>query len=340
MTKSHKVTICLTVDWEGEHFKNIYDLKSLMHKYAGDVPVTHFICPAYFSSGYPQAKKRISDVIKKTDEIALHLHCYRSLIEYCGIEFKTDHNYYKRELYRLLSSFPAGIRNYLQKNLISGRGIPPGVYSNSEIDTILSGSLELLKTNLNITDVSGFRAGGWLLRDAFFPLLKKHGVFYDSSAVPPEILSRGYSGKQTGNGLDDYGQTNGYFTTLVTKLWGGHQQTEQFLYNQKIVTATNHQPVKKTTGPFMIEDIMEMPNNGGMSDFASVDKTLIPLLHSSIDSSEKTGQPVFINFGCHQEGQAAYKLAVADFLEYLRNYRDNIEFMTVYQASRKAKKNC
>ena len=338
LTKNHNLIICLTVDWEGEHFKNIYDLQSLMQKYAGDVPVTHFICPAYFTSGLINSADKIKTVLKDDDEIALHLHPFKSLINYCRIPFRAEHNYHKTRISDLISHTPKPLRDFLERKFISGRGVPISVYTDNEIDRMIKKCLHLLQNELNIAKVYGFRAGGWLLRDSIFPLLDENGIYYDSSAVPPEILSKGYSKNQPGINLDDYGHDNGYFTKLITSLWGGNLQKKSFLRNRKIIEITNHQPVLKTTFPFNIGSIIEMPNNAGLSDFVSAQKTWIPLFHQSLEFSKETQKPFFFNFGCHQEGDASYKLTVAEFMEYVKPFMDQIQFMTVYQASQLAGK--
>lgn len=333
MQKVQKVIICLTVDWEGEHFRNLHDLKSLLGKYASDVPVTHYICPAYFTSKIRHASKQIANVVRQQDEVALHLHAYKSLIRYCGIAFRTEHNYYKKHLSDMLSFFPRNLRNIIKTNLVSGRGVPLGIYTDDEIDTMIKKTVLILKQELNRQNITGFRAGGWLLRDQMFPLLANHGFTYDSSAVPPCILSQGFSKKNPGDQLDDYGYRNGYFTELVSRLWGGQLQNEKFLCNRKIVNAAQQNPIQKTTQPFMIDSIIEMPNNAGLSDFASAEKSWIPMLHKGMEAVSWSGRPFFINFGCHQEGLAKYKLAVAEFMQHLTNFKEHIQFMTVQQAS-------
>lgn len=333
MQITQKVIVCLTVDWEGEHFRNLHDLKSLLGKYAIDIPVTHFICPAYFTSKTKDASKQIANIVRKQDEVALHLHAYKSLIRYCGIPFRTDHNYYKKPLSDMLIFFPRRFQKTIKSNLVSGRGVPLGIYTDDEIDSLIKKSILLLKQKLNLENIAGFRAGGWLLRDQVFQLLAKNGFSYDSSAVPPGILSQGFSKKSAGNQMDDYGYHNGYFTSLVTRLWGGQLQKETFLSNSNIVNATRQNPIEKTTQPFMIDSIIEMPNNAGLSDFASADKSWIPLLQKGMEAVNVSGRPFFINFGCHQEGQAMHKLAVADFMEHLATFWGHVEFMTVQQAS-------
>lgn len=332
MENQEKVILCLTVDWEGEHVRNIHDLNQLLVKFAPDIPVTHFICPAYFSNGVARVARRISTVVKEQDEVALHVHCYRSLIEYCGVKFRIDPNYYKKHLTSLISGLPKNLKHYIGTKIVSGRGVPLGVYNDGEINRIIEGSLYLLEKNLKISKISGFRAGGWLLRDEVFQVLLKNQLSYDSSAVPPEILSNGHSKNEDGTYLDDYGHNSGYFSSLVLKLWGGNLTTERFLHNEGICKATNNKPINRSTQPFRVQQITEMPNNGGLSDFASAQKTLIPLFHQLLEMSEKEQKLVFLNFGCHQEGHIAHKMALFEFLNYLHPFQGHIKFMTVKDA--------
>jgi hypothetical protein len=305
----------------------------MLRAHAPNIPVTHFICPAYFTSGIRKADERIKRVIRDMDEVALHVHCYKSLIDYSGIAFRVAENYYNRWVSKLIGHLPKPLQHTLNQHLVSGRGVPLGVYNNEEIRKIIKDSALILKSHLHPDKISGFRAGGWLLRDDVFTILHEVGMSYDSSAVPPETMSQGYSLHAEGNNLDDYGQTYGHFTELIKRLWGGRLETGGFLQNRKIRTVTRSQPITKVTSPFSINGIFEMPNNGSLSDFASTNKTLIPLFEKLLGLCEKESKPVFLNFGCHQEGPATYKLETVEFLKYLEPYKKEITFMTVAQAA-------
>src|SRR5256885_750274 len=100
------VIITVTCDWDALDYKYTADkeynppdrysngVKAILrfHElFKGSIPITHFICPAYFTrksaheSTYAAGMKSLRD---KGDEIALHIHCWKSLIEFCGVTFR------------------------------------------------------------------------------------------------------------------------------------------------------------------------------------------------------------------------------------------------------------
>lgn len=330
----NKIFIAISVDWEGEHFRNTYELKKI-RKELSDYPFTHFICPAYFTQKNNNAQKKIKEIIDEKDEIALHLHCYRPLIEAVGtIEYRYEPNYYNYQptLKKLLPS------KWYQKT-ISGRGVPLSAYKYDEIKKIIDFSRHLLAQKLNLQEVSGFRAGGWLANDAVFEAINKLGFKYDSSAVAPEILSQKYKKNNAGNKLDDYGDNNGIFTDFVSKLWGGNEQNDFFLKNQFILKATQNKEITKKTQPFFIKNILELPDNCALSDFASIQKTWRPVFNHALKTVKEQKQDFFMCIGCHHEGSFDYKLPLPEFIKSLTNdEKKHIEFVTMKQASVQFKK--
>lgn len=223
----------------------------------------------------------------------MHIHCFYSLIKYCDIPFRFEHNYYKTHYNAIVRKFP-----FLAKYLINGRGVSITVYSDTEIYKVIKTSKEILENELDVK-VSGIRFGGWLTNDNALKMLSRLGFSYDSSATPPEVLSQGYSFKNKGNKLDEHGDDNGVFTDYVSDLWGANQASG-FLMNKEIRKYFKNDFINKTSMPFKLFDIIKMPNNASMADFISIEKTVNRVL-------ETENNDVYFNIGCHQEGSVGYK---------------------------------
>lgn len=321
-----KVLMNISVDWEGEHLRNICDLDEVRKQIGRDIPITHFICPSYFLK-YPKWKaKRIRHLIYEGDEVALHIHCWKKLIEAIpGINFRNEPDFYTPRNF-----IPVIQKKLLKKN--NGRGVPLSAYSYEEIKKIVSFSTQLLKEYLPINPIKGFRAGGWMASDAVLKAISDLNFEYDASAVPPVLLSQGYSESKgyRGNYFDDFGKTNGVFTDFVINLWGHIQQKNNVFKNREILEKTNYKGIQALHQPFNIYNITEYPNNLGMSDYISFKKTLLPCLSKALALSDKRTAPVVLSTGFHQEGGYEYKTPIINFLNALTSKQQSqIEWLTL-----------
>ncbi len=335
------IYINFCVDWEGDHFKNLYDLKYLLSKLDKDIPVTHFICPSYFYHYPKTATEKINSIVRPQDEIGLHIHCNKYLINNIpGVTFKTQHNYYKKNDItiqardKIISFLPKSYAKKIKQKVISGRGVPLSVYSSDEIVQIIRHSQKLLFDKLQ-TKITSFRAGGWLASDAIFEALNKLGFSGDSSAVPPEIVSNSYEIDYIGNNHDDFGETYPYFSDFVKKIWGSTIQESGFLKNKKIHSYFSSHYISKKEQPFFIDKILEIPNNLGATDFAEINKTFIPTLEWAIkENSKNNNKPLFLNLTCHQEGDFYYKKGMLDFFCYItEKYPKEVRYITIREAT-------
>ncbi len=325
-----KILISVTMDWEGEHLNNI-DFVSFLKKKTNNIPLTHFICPSYFIRNNQKKIKKIQKVLAPEDEIGLHIHCYRALIEkIAGVAFRDTPNYYEGNtiLHKLL---PVHLQRRLK--MISGRGVPLSAYEPDEISVIIRNSRRRLEKILNTGRIESFRAGGWMASDHVFKALREQGFLYDSSAVPPEILSQGYNKNESGSLRDDYADSNGVFTAYVIKMWGYELQHEYFLRNHEAIGANKYSAITKSTQPFNINGIYELPNNGALSDFASEDKTMRATFNEAKDLVQRTGKDYFMCIGCHMEGTWDYKMPLIRFLLSLSDQElSMIRFVTIREA--------
>lgn len=314
-----QIQINISVDWEGHYLNSLHEFVELRNKYFRDIPITHFICPNYFLN--KKKSSLFNEIVLPHDEIALHLHSWKPLIQAAGITFKTDYNYYNS----YVNTFPT----FLRKILVSGRGVPITVYNYDELHKFISFSKQLLEDTFNIP-ISGFRAGGWIINKHVFEVLENLNFTYDSSAVPPSILSQNFSAISQGNMLDNYGDSNGIFTQQVIDVWGNQIHSEGYLenaYRNKFYKGA----IDIYTQAFNIGGIIELPNNGGMSDFASPEKTCIPQLTSAAQNKANA----YISIGCHQEGDIEHKMPLIENILYIKENITDYEFITNEQYIKK-----
>lgn len=327
-----KIIFCLTADWEGEHFKNLNDFIGIRKHIGIHIPITHFITASYFTKPLKHAAEKIQSATYEGDEIGMHIHCLRSLIKTAGVDFVSKPDFFEPftpELRALVNMLP----KVLQPK-VSGRGVPISAYSKDAQEMILKVSADLITRHLQVDHPVSFRAGGWMASDAVLQTLMKLSFKYDSSAAPPEILSYGYSEKSPGNMRDEYGGNKGKFTEYILKLWGHEPQTEYFIANSLTQASCADAYINKTTQPYRIGSLIEMPNNAGVSDYASSMRTGLFLIKKAIDEI-KAGRekPFFLNYGFHQEGEIEYKLPVIELFDALTDEdKSFIEFKSLKEA--------
>lgn len=316
-----KVHVSIAVDWEGEHFRDLDDLRAtraaIQASLGSQVPFTHFICPTYWLQGdrLGDPAKAIRSVLMKGDEVGLHVHCWKELVSFAGVQFMSSPDW---------------------NNDGTGHGVPLGAYGE-RAQEILAGARKLLTKRLGVT-VNGFRCGGAMTSDCVFEALMELGFKYDCSAFPPEVVSKGFRKGSRGNLRDTSGARTEIAGFLVD-LWGHESRTSLECANGLSLRANAGQGITPRTQPYRVRSngrsILEMPGNGGISDYASagyMTKAFDKLLAMAGDSEE----PLFFNIGCHQEGAGRWKKPLMDFCHTRRRElsSDAVVVMTVAKAAR------
>ena len=110
----------------------------------------------------------------------------------------------------------------------------------------------------------------------------------------------------------------------------------------------NGQAILRTTQPYKIfadgRGIIEMPNNGGLSDYTSA-AYMTDALRQALILAETAKEPVFLNIGCHQEGNIKYKDNLYSFFKDNKDRlltlmkQNKVVFSTVLEASQFADAN-
>jgi len=175
-----RVVVALTVDWEGAYLSaDALDALDALRERLGAAPMTHFVSAAYFTKPTPlsTAGATIAAAMRKGDELALHLHAWRSLAVAGGLEPK------------LSPSYVSGTNKLLEfEDGDAGYDIDLDAYTVPELRVLLRTSRLLLEpTRLPVS--KSFRAGGYLGTPKMLQAIREEGFTADSSAIESRQLS-------------------------------------------------------------------------------------------------------------------------------------------------------
>lgn len=172
---SGRIVVAVTVDWEGAAFTpEGLDALDELRKHLGPAPITHFVSAAYFTKDHPDARAAayLAESVHPGDQLAVHLHVWRSLARASGIAPK------------LSPSFVTGTdKLYEFDDGDIGFDTDLDVYGVSELRALIRTSAHLLdQAHLPVSRTT-FRAGGYLGTPKVLDALRQEGFTIDSSAT-------------------------------------------------------------------------------------------------------------------------------------------------------------
>jgi predicted deacetylase len=169
-----RIVVALTIDWEGAYLSpDGLDALDEFRRAHGPVPLTHFVSAAYFTKDHPDPTTvaTLTEAVRKGDELALHLHAWRSLAKASGIEPK------------LSPSFLTGTDKLLEfEDGDVGFDTDLDAYGVPELRVLLRTSRRLLE-QIHAPVSKTFRAGGYLGTPKVLQALREEGFTVDSSAT-------------------------------------------------------------------------------------------------------------------------------------------------------------
>ncbi len=168
------IVVAVTIDWEGAYISpDGLDGLDEVRSAIGPVPLTHFVSAGYFSKATvdPAALSSITAAIRPGDELALHLHGWKSLALAASITP------------RLSPSFLTGTDQLLElEDGDVGFDLDLDAYSVPELRALLQTSRRLLEP-LHVKVSTTFRAGGYLGTPKVLEAIRAEGILVDSSAT-------------------------------------------------------------------------------------------------------------------------------------------------------------
>jgi hypothetical protein len=176
---SGRIVVALTIDWEGAYLSpdGLDTLESVRHS-LGDVPFTQFVSAAYFTKLQPDRKvaETIAGQVHPHDELAVHLHAWRSLAKASGIEPK------------LSPSFQTGDGHLMEfEDGDVGFDVDLDAYGVDDLRALLRTSRRLLEQTHRSVSRS-FRPGGFLGTQKVLAAAQAEGYRVDSSATDYRLL--------------------------------------------------------------------------------------------------------------------------------------------------------
>ena len=168
--------VALTIDWEGAFVSKdglaaIDDLREQL----GNPPITHFLSSAYFAKR-GNARELIAAAIRPGDEVAVHLHAWRTLAEASGVPFRAAPSFLTGT--DELMTFEDGDRGF---------DVDLDAYSVVELRQLLATSRRLLE-QAGFAPSRSFRAGGYIVSPKLAQALHDEGFTADSSAIAPASI--------------------------------------------------------------------------------------------------------------------------------------------------------
>ncbi len=169
-----RIVVAITIDWEGAYLSpDGLDALDDARRSFGPVPMTHFVSAAYFTKDRPDPKAAATIVqeVRKGDELAVHLHAWRSLARASGIEPM------------LSPSFLTGTDKLMEfEDGDLGFDTDLDAYSVTDLRVLIRTSRRLLEeTHLPVSRT--FRAGGFLGTPKVLQAIQAEGFAVDSSAI-------------------------------------------------------------------------------------------------------------------------------------------------------------
>jgi hypothetical protein len=302
-----QLTVCVTVDWEGISLEE-KDLVAMaeFRRHFDFIPLTHFICPAYFArGGGAQTNQEHAEKIKKQvfqgfDEVGLHVHAWHYLVQGAGVKPKVG-------IKAVSDDDQEPKVPYLNSNgqkCADGRedtgfSVPLGVYEPDEISVILQFAKNLLVEHELGQLVKSFRCGGWLASDSVIEALGKVDLLYDSSATDAAFF-----GSMKVSLLDD----GNYLGDWLARLWGDEKcEDPSFLKNSLSLQSTQSKGIDGNTQPYKIRTtdhkiVTEVPDNALLIDYLN-EKDMFVRLVSAWKKAQGANHVLVCGF--HQETAAA-----------------------------------
>ena len=172
------VTLYMTVDWEGWSLdaENLQAMRDFRVRYP-HIPMLHLLNPAYWQRPGADAAiiaEQMRSTFLPQDGQGLHLHGWRSLVEACGVAYRSQ------------PAFGAGDAVCTEQDCGYDVSLELA-YSESALQQLLTCSSERL-VQQGFDRPVHFRAGGWQLGPKLASALQTNGFVWDSSRIDYNLL--------------------------------------------------------------------------------------------------------------------------------------------------------
>ncbi len=173
------ITVYVTVDWEGASLEqeNIETMQTFRKRFPY-IPMLQLLNPVYFLRDTEHAAQTAT-IVRSTflpqDTQGLHVHAWKSLVEYCGVPYQHSHSF--ADVDEACTTGDCGYTVSLEY-----------AYSEAELTKLIACSSDALVAN-GFSKPKHFRAGGWQLGPKLTSALLANGFTWDSSVTDATLLT-------------------------------------------------------------------------------------------------------------------------------------------------------
>lgn len=269
-----KVTVYVTVDWEGHSLDNDNDNIEAMQVFRQKHPniaMLQLLNPVYYlrpDSNAAQINTQIQSTFLPIDAQGLHVHAWKSLVNYCNVPYKTAPSFADTD-----EACSAGDCGYTVSLEFA--------YSADELTQLIGCSSQILVAQGYAKPVH-FRAGGWQMGPKLTAALQNNGFVWDSSHIDANLLT-----------------TNWHEESGMIKMLRALHGNSQTLAQPYELAAATSQPTGQHAA------LTEYPNNAALADYTST-KQLVALFKHLLAEQISVGKNSVLVLGFHQETAAAY----------------------------------
>lgn len=174
-----QITVYVTVDWEGAWLENdnIAAMQNFRKKFP-HIPMLQLLNPAYLlKQGVNKdlAIAQIKSTFLPDDTQGLHVHAWKSLVQYCQVPYQHSHSFSGED--ETCDTGDCGYTVSLEY-----------AYSEADLTKILACSRDLL-VQQGFEKPKHFRAGGWQMGPKLANALQANGFVWDSSRIDANLLT-------------------------------------------------------------------------------------------------------------------------------------------------------
>jgi hypothetical protein len=304
-----RIVVAITIDWEGAYLSP--DGLDALDEFRRslEAPMTHFVSAAYFTKDRPdpRAAATFTQEIRTGDELAVHLHAWRSLARASGIEP------------RLSPSFLTGTDKLLEfEDGDLGFDTDLDAYSVTDLRVLVRTSRRLLE-EIHLPVSRTFRAGGYLATPKVLQAIQAEGFTVDSSATDHRPLD-----ERKGEVLP----------VRLQAIWPGVTPTSQPWW------MGGGDPAGSAGGPEGKGPLLEMPI-AAVADYATSAEIVAVFEAAHARLHDDPRRDVFVVVGFHQEtaqDHAGRLRAALDQIRGRREIADELLFSTVEDAAARARR--
>ncbi len=174
-----KITVYVTVDWEGATLdnENLEAIQSFRKKYP-HIAMLQLITPSYWlrpDVNKAAISKQIKSTFLPTDKVGLHLHGWKSLLNYCQVPYQKAPSFADQA--ETCEQGDCGYTVSLEN-----------AYSEADLNKLVACSSAILVSE-GFAKPTHFRAGGWQFGPKLSAALQANGFTWDSSQIDANLLT-------------------------------------------------------------------------------------------------------------------------------------------------------